>query len=81
MIIPGIYSRELAIQINNECRKFAFRTYLRILDRPLVGQTCRGQQKAELEKDNVDLVVGTCGRILDFIYEGKVSLDRIRSGQ
>ena len=46
-----------------------------------MGQTSRGQQKEELEKDNVDLVVGTCGRILDFIYEGKVSLDRIRSSQ
>lgn len=62
-------TRELVVQIWNEARKFSFGTMLR----PCVvyGGTSVGHQLREIEK-GCHIVVGTPGRLLDFIGKGKV---------
>jgi len=63
-------TRELVTQIFHEARKFSFGSMLR----PVVvyGGTSVGHQLREVEK-GAHLVVGTPGRLLDFINRGKVS--------
>lgn len=62
-------TRELVVQIYNEARKFAFNTSLR----PVVvyGGTSVGHQLQQISK-GAHMVVGTPGRLKDFIERGKV---------
>ena len=63
-------TRELVNQIYLEARKFASSTVVR----PVVvyGGTSVGHQARQLEQ-GAHVVVGTPGRLLDFIEKGKVS--------
>ena len=63
-------TRELVMQIYSEARKFAFGTIIR----PVVvyGGTSVGHQLRQVEQ-GAHMVVGTPGRLLDFINRGKVS--------
>ena len=65
-------TRELVNQTYSEARKFAWDTMLR----PVVvyGGTSVGHQLREVEK-GAHIVVGTPGRLLDFIGKGKVRKD------
>ena len=67
-------TRELVTQIFHEARKFSFGSMLR----PVVvyGGTSVGHQLREVEK-GAHLVVGTPGRLLDFINRGKVSSQQL----
>ena len=68
-------TRELATQIFNEARKFCYRSMLR----PCVvyGGADSRAQRAELEK-GCDLLIGTPGRLQDFIERGNIRLNRIK---
>ena len=62
-------TRELASQIYQEARKFAFKTVLR----PVVcyGGVSVGHQVRQIEA-GCNLLVATPGRLLDFVEKGKV---------
>lgn len=62
-------TRELAIQIFNECRKFSYNTIIRCVK--LYGGTSTQYQMRDLEK-GAHIVVATPGRLLDFIGRQKV---------
>nr|CAJ15139.1 vasa homlogue [Platynereis dumerilii] len=68
-------TRELVNQIYLEARKFASSTCVR----PVVvyGGTSVGYQARELEK-GAHVVVGTPGRLLDFIGKGKINLSKVK---
>ena len=63
-------TRELVVQIYHEARKFAHGTMLK----PVVvyGGTSVGHQLSQVEQ-GTHLLVGTPGRLTDFIERGKVS--------
>ncbi|KAJ2005823.1 ATP-dependent RNA helicase ded1 [Coemansia thaxteri] len=68
-------TRELASQINDEARKFCYRSWVR----PCVvyGGADIGMQLREVER-GCDLLVATPGRLVDLIERGRVSLSCIR---
>ncbi|KAI9088867.1 P-loop containing nucleoside triphosphate hydrolase protein [Phlyctochytrium arcticum] len=68
-------TRELAIQIYDEARKFAYRSWVR----PCVcyGGTPMVEQLRDLER-GCELLVATPGRLVDLIERGKVSLAQVR---
>ncbi|KAK6341849.1 hypothetical protein TWF730_001336 [Orbilia blumenaviensis] len=68
-------TRELATQIFLECRKFCYRSFMRPC--LVYGGADMRPQRSELEK-GCDLVVGTPGRLQDFIDRGNISLGRVR---
>ncbi|XP_048054717.1 DEAD-box helicase 3 X-linked b isoform X8 [Megalobrama amblycephala] len=65
-------TRELALQIYDEARKFAYRSHVR----PCVvyGGADIGQQIRELER-GCHLLVATPGRLVDMMERGKIGLD------
>ncbi|NXG41207.1 DDX3X helicase, partial [Psilopogon haemacephalus] len=65
-------TRELAVQINEEARKFAYRSRVR----PCVvyGGADIGQQIRDLER-GCHLLVATPGRLVDMMERGKIGLD------
>ena len=67
-------TRELTLQIYNEARKFVHGSVYR----PVVvyGGTSVGHQLAQVERGS-NIVVGTPGRLMDFLRRGKV---RVRGG-
>ena len=68
-------TRELAIQIYDEARKFAYRSWIR----PCVvyGGTPLGDQMRDLER-GCGLLVATPGRLVDMIERGRISLSFIK---
>lgn len=64
-------TRELAIQIYTDCRKFAFQTDIRPV--VLYGGTALGYQMRQVE-NGANIVIGTPGRLLDVINRGKVGV-------
>jgi superfamily II DNA/RNA helicase len=63
-------TRELVIQINHEARKFSFNTMIRSV--VTYGGTSKMSQREQI-RQGAHIVVGTPGRLLDFIKEGVVS--------
>ncbi|KAF3930224.1 hypothetical protein ABW20_dc0103865 [Dactylellina cionopaga] len=68
-------TRELATQIFLESRKFCYRSFMRPC--LVYGGADIRPQRIELEK-GCDLLVGTPGRLQDFIDRGAISLKRVR---
>ena len=68
-------TRELVLQIYHEARKFSHGTVIR----PVVvyGGTSVRHQLDTLER-GCHIVVGTPGRLLDFIERGKISLSQVK---
>ncbi|KAJ3013935.1 UNVERIFIED_CONTAM: DEAD-box ATP-dependent RNA helicase [Siphonaria sp. JEL0065] len=68
-------TRELALQIYEEARKFAYRSWVR----PCVvyGGTPMIDQKRDLER-GCELLVATPGRLVDLIERGSISLSMIK---
>ncbi|KAJ1975764.1 ATP-dependent RNA helicase ded1 [Dimargaris verticillata] len=64
-------TRELASQINDECRKFSYRAWTR----PCVvyGGADIGQQIRQLDR-GCDVLIATPGRLVDLLERGRVSL-------
>ncbi|GFO03223.1 ATP-dependent RNA helicase vasa, isoform a [Plakobranchus ocellatus] len=67
-------TRELALQIYNDCRKFAFETDIRAV--VLYGGTSVGYQLRQVE-NGANFVIGTPGRLIDVINRGKISLAKV----
>ncbi|KAL8136268.1 DEAD-box ATP-dependent RNA helicase 37-like [Apium graveolens] len=68
-------TRELAIQINDEAKKFSYQTGVRVV--VVYGGAPINQQLRELER-GVDILVATPGRLVDLLERAKVSLEMIR---
>ena len=68
-------TRELAIQVNDELKRLSKHDDLSIL--PVYGGDPINNQIRSLKR-NVNIVVGTPGRVLDHIKRGTIKLDKIR---
>ncbi len=68
-------TRELAIQVAAEAKKFG--EHLGVRTVLAYGGTSSGDQKRQL-MEGVDLVVGTPGRLLDFVNSAWLSLRKVR---
>lgn len=68
-------TRELADQIYNEGRKFAYQTMMEI--KPVYGGLAVGYNKSQIEK-GATIIVGTVGRIKHFCEEGTIKLEKCR---
>eukprot|EP00178_Gracilaria_changii_P004040 TRINITY_DN161_c0_g1_i1.p1 TRINITY_DN161_c0_g1~~TRINITY_DN161_c0_g1_i1.p1 ORF type:complete len:575 (+),score=107.19 TRINITY_DN161_c0_g1_i1:2773-4497(+) len=67
-------TRELAVQIKEECSKFG-RTS-RIKNTCVYGGVPKRQQAMDLER-GVEIVIATPGRLIDFLESGKTNLRRV----
>jgi ATP-dependent RNA helicase RhlB len=68
-------TRELAIQIADEAIKLTSNCHLNVVT--LVGGLSYEKQKIALETENVDILVATPGRLLDFARSRKVQLGKV----
>ncbi|SBS34322.1 ATP-dependent RNA helicase RhlB [Marinomonas spartinae] len=68
-------TRELALQIADEAVKLASNCHLNVVS--LVGGMSYEKQKQALENENVDILVATPGRLLDFARSKKVMLNQV----
>ncbi|KAI6651658.1 vasa A [Oopsacas minuta] len=68
-------TRELALQIYHEARKFSYTTIIE----PVVayGGTSVAHQLSKVEK-GCHILVGTPGRLIDFMNRGRVKLDQVK---
>jgi ATP-dependent RNA helicase DDX5/DBP2 len=67
-------TRELAMQIQQECNKFGSTS--RIKNTCLYGGVSRGPQMRDLER-GVEIVIATPGRLIDMLECGKTNLRRV----
>ncbi|CAH9082880.1 unnamed protein product [Cuscuta epithymum] len=68
-------TRELACQIHEEARKFAYQTGVKVV--VVYGGAPMNQQLRELER-GVHILVATPGRLVDLLERARVSLEMIR---
>ncbi|NIM63117.1 MAG: DEAD/DEAH box helicase, partial [Acidobacteria bacterium] len=68
-------TRELAMQVAGEAERFGASIGARTV--LAYGGTSSGQQKAEL-REGCDIVVGTPGRLLDFVQSAWLSLRKLK---
>lgn len=68
-------TRELAIQIYNECRKFSLQSIIKC--GILYGGADSFHQQAQLNR-GCNILVATPGRLLDVLEKGKVSLEKVK---
>lgn len=67
-------TRELAVQIKEECSKFGATS--RIKNTCVYGGVPKRQQAMDLER-GVEIVIATPGRLIDFLESGKTNLRRV----
>ncbi|KAI0556801.1 ATP-dependent RNA helicase DBP2 [Gracilaria domingensis] len=67
-------TRELAVQIREECSKFGRSS--RIKNTCVYGGVPKRQQAMDLER-GVEIVIATPGRLIDFLESGKTNLRRV----
>ena len=72
MISP---TRELAVQIKDESRKFSAGSGIK--SAVLYGGTSTAQQRDQIRK-GVNVLIATPGRLLQFVDEGIVKFNRLR---
>jgi len=70
-------TRELVMQISDDAQGLCQFSGLRVVT--LYGGTDYGKQKHQLEKDFVDIVVATPGRLIDFITRKDIYLDGVEA--
>ncbi len=68
-------TRELALQIEKDARDLLKHTSLRVVT--LLGGVDYDKQRAQLDKGFVDLLVATPGRLIDFLEQQEIWLDRL----
>ena len=68
-------TRELALQIFEDCQ--ALTKYTKLHSVCVMGGTTYDVQQQELERDFVDILVATPGRLIDLMQKGVVFLDRV----
>lgn len=67
-------TRELAVQIKEECSKFGKSS--KIKNTCIYGGAPKGRQIADLDR-GVEIVIATPGRLIDFLETGKTNLRRV----
>lgn len=70
-------TRELVMQIADDALGLCKYTGLNVVS--LYGGMDYGKQKKQLEKDFIDIVVATPGRLIDFMMRKDIYLDRVES--
>ena len=73
IVVP---TRELALQYTEEIGRIA--QYLKVVPFAVYGGFDMGVQKAKLQ-DVVHILVATPGRLIDFLYSGKISLSDVQT--
>lgn len=68
-------TRELAIQIGRDADALTYHTALRNL--VVFGGLDYARQRGHLEKNPVDILIATPGRLLDFMGQGKIRLNQV----
>ncbi|WP_168419168.1 ATP-dependent RNA helicase RhlB [Acinetobacter towneri] len=68
-------TRELALQIESDAKELTKFTNLNVVT--LLGGVDFDKQKAQLDKNFVDIIVATPGRLIDFVEQKEVWLDQI----
>ncbi|MGC3820769.1 ATP-dependent RNA helicase RhlB [Acinetobacter sp. G11] len=68
-------TRELALQIESDAKELTKFTDLHLVT--LLGGVDFDKQKAQLDKNFVDIIVATPGRLIDFVEQKEVWLDQI----
>ncbi len=68
-------TRELALQIESDAKQLLKHTDLHVLT--LLGGVDYDKQRAQLDQAFVDIVVATPGRLIDFIEQKEIWLDRL----
>lgn len=68
-------TRELALQIESDAKQLLKHTDLHVLT--LLGGVDYDKQRAQLDRAFVDIVVATPGRLIDFIEQKEIWLDRL----
>lgn len=67
-------TRELAVQIQQECTKFGANS--RIRNTAVYGGAAKGPQIRDLQR-GVEIVIATPGRLIDMLETGKTNLRRV----
>ncbi|CAD7952773.1 unnamed protein product [Amoebophrya sp. A25] len=67
-------TRELSVQIQEECNKFG--KVANIRNTCVYGGVPRNRQAGDL-RNGVEIVVATCGRLIDFLEQGTTNLKRV----
>ena len=67
-------TRELAVQIQEECKRFGHTS--KIQSTCVYGGAPKGNQARDLER-GVEIVIATPGRLIDFLESGKTNLRRV----
>lgn len=68
-------TRELALQIESDAKQLLKHTNLHVLT--LLGGVDYDKQRAQLDRAFVDIVVATPGRLIDFLEQKEIWLDRL----
>ncbi|MEK6985448.1 MAG: DEAD/DEAH box helicase [Candidatus Thermoplasmatota archaeon] len=80
--LPGIVglvlvpTRELAIQVAEECREIAKASRLRVVE--IYGGVGYGKQTHDLRAGGTVLLVATPGRLIDYLGQGMFKLDQVQ---
>ena len=75
LILIILPTRELALQTFDECIKLLYKTYINTV--VVYGGEKTFAQKREL-KEGCDIVIGTPGRLIQFLEEGDISLTQVK---
>ena len=75
LILIILPTRELALQTFDECIKLLYKTYINTV--VVYGGEKNFAQKREL-KEGCDIVIGTPGRLIQFLDEGDISLTQVK---
>ena len=75
LILIILPTRELALQTFDECLKLLYKTYIDTV--VVYGGEKMYSQKNELQ-EGCDIIIGTPGRLIQFIEEGNISLTQVK---
>ena len=75
LILIILPTRELALQTFEECLKLLYNTYINTV--VVYGGEKNFSQRSEL-KEGCDIVIGTPGRLIQFLEEGDISLTQVK---
>ena len=75
LILIILPTRELALQTFEECLKLLYNTYINTV--VVYGGEKNFSQRSEL-KEGCDIIIGTPGRLIQFLEEGDISLTQVK---
>jgi superfamily II DNA/RNA helicase len=72
-------THELAIQIHRQAEELAKNSELKLKSCPVIGSVNIERQTEKLKKDKPQLLIGSCGRLLELIQKKKISAPKIKT--